>query len=89
MTNTICRFLATPSSVFDLQAEEQEKLLSVKNFAIIRLAQCVQVSLYKTRIRIDKKNNIISIILDKAYSTNAPSCYFYVVCSFERNHQIL
>ena len=40
MTNSICRFLATPSPVFELQAEET---VSVQQFAIVRLAQCVQV----------------------------------------------
>ncbi|CDS12547.1 hypothetical protein LRAMOSA04741 [Lichtheimia ramosa] len=42
MTNTICRFLATPSPVFELLAETGQEPLSVQQFAIIRLAQCVQ-----------------------------------------------
>lgn len=44
MTNTICRFLATPSSVFELQAEIGQETISVQQFAIVRLAQCVQVN---------------------------------------------
>lgn len=39
MTDIICRFLATPSPVFDL-GEKGSK--SVQEHAIIRLAQCVQ-----------------------------------------------
>ncbi|KAI7870650.1 hypothetical protein BDF14DRAFT_1772183 [Spinellus fusiger] len=42
MTNTICRFLATPSSVFEMQTEQGVGLISVQQFAITRLAQCVQ-----------------------------------------------
>lgn len=42
MTNTICRFLATPSPVFDLQTENLKETISVQQFAIVRLAQCVQ-----------------------------------------------
>ncbi|CEP08014.1 hypothetical protein [Parasitella parasitica] len=42
MTNTICRFLATPSPVFDLQTETTAESVSVQQFAIVRLAQCVQ-----------------------------------------------
>lgn len=38
MTNTISRFLATPSPVFELQAGET----SVQQYAILRLAQCVE-----------------------------------------------
>lgn len=45
MTNTICRFLATPSPVFDLQTEKRKESVSVQQFAIVRLAQCVQVSI--------------------------------------------
>lgn len=43
MTNTICRFLATPSPVFELQTEESNEAVSVQQYAIVRLAQCVQV----------------------------------------------
>ncbi|CAO0794100.1 unnamed protein product [Mucor circinelloides] len=42
MTNTICRFLATPSPVFDLQTEKRKESVSVQQYAIVRLAQCVQ-----------------------------------------------
>jgi phosphatidylinositol 4-kinase len=42
MTNTICRFLATPSPVFELQTEKSKESVSVQQYAIIRLAQCVQ-----------------------------------------------
>ncbi|KAI8636242.1 hypothetical protein BD408DRAFT_487034 [Parasitella parasitica] len=42
MTNTICRFLATPSLVFDLPTEKLEESVNVQQFAIVRLAQCVQ-----------------------------------------------
>lgn len=43
MTNTICRFLATPSPVFELQTEKVNETISVQQYAIVRLAQCVQV----------------------------------------------
>lgn len=43
MTNTICRFLATPSPVFELQTENVNEIISVQQYAIVRLAQCVQV----------------------------------------------
>lgn len=43
MTNTICRFLATPSPVFELQTENVNETISVQQYAIVRLAQCVQV----------------------------------------------
>ncbi|KAG0179232.1 phosphatidylinositol-4- kinase [Apophysomyces sp. BC1034] len=43
MTNTICRFLATPSLVFELQTAQDGKNISVQQFAIVRLAQCVQI----------------------------------------------
>lgn len=42
MTNTICRFLATPSPVFELQTQKLKESVSVQQYAIIRLAQCVQ-----------------------------------------------
>ncbi|RCI05105.1 phosphatidylinositol-4- kinase, partial [Rhizopus stolonifer] len=43
MTNTICRFLATPSPVFELQIEQHpNRYVSVQQYAIVRLAQCVQ-----------------------------------------------
>ncbi|KAI7893269.1 uncharacterized protein EV154DRAFT_600987 [Mucor mucedo] len=42
MTNTICRFLATPSPVFELQTENVNEIISVQQYAIVRLAQCVQ-----------------------------------------------
>ncbi|CAO3637256.1 unnamed protein product [Cunninghamella echinulata] len=38
MTNTISRFLATPSPVFELQAGD----ISVQQYSILRLAQCVE-----------------------------------------------
>ena len=44
MTNTICRFLATPSPVFDLQTETLKETVSVQQYAVVRLAQCVQVN---------------------------------------------
>lgn len=43
MTNTICRFLATPSPVFELRTEKSKETVSVQQYAIVRLAQCVQV----------------------------------------------
>lgn len=52
MTNTICRFLATPSPVFDLQTEKANETVSVQQFAIVRLAQCVQVCFYLQVIRV-------------------------------------
>lgn len=44
MTETICRYLATPSPVFELVTELDQQTLTMQKFAIIRLAQCVQVS---------------------------------------------
>ena len=44
MTETICRYLATPSPVFELVAELDQQTLTMQKFAIVRLAQCVQVS---------------------------------------------
>jgi hypothetical protein len=49
MTNTICRFLATPSPVFELQTEKSKETVSVQQYAIVRLAQCVQVRKKKTK----------------------------------------
>ncbi|KAL7310917.1 Phosphatidylinositol 4-kinase stt4 [Mucor circinelloides] len=42
MTETICRYLATPSPVFELTTELDQETLTMQKFAIIRLAQCVQ-----------------------------------------------
>ncbi|OBZ83610.1 Phosphatidylinositol 4-kinase stt4 [Choanephora cucurbitarum] len=43
MINTICRFLATPSPVFECLVEQQsKKCVSIQQYAIERLAQCVQ-----------------------------------------------
>ncbi|KAF7723837.1 phosphatidylinositol-4- kinase [Apophysomyces ossiformis] len=42
MTNTICRFLATPSPVFELQTTQDGENLTVQQFAIVRLAQCIK-----------------------------------------------
>ncbi|RCH96416.1 phosphatidylinositol-4- kinase [Rhizopus azygosporus] len=42
MTDMLCRFLATPSSVFDLHKEKLKGSTSVQQHAITRLAQCVQ-----------------------------------------------
>lgn len=43
MTNTICRFLATPSPVFEFKVEQEKQDVTMQKFAIVRLAQCVQV----------------------------------------------
>lgn len=43
MTNTICRFLATPSPVFEFKVEQEKEDITMQKFAIVRLAQCVQV----------------------------------------------
>ncbi|CAO3618813.1 unnamed protein product [Mucor hiemalis] len=43
MTNTICRFLATPSPVFEFKVKLGYETVSVQKFAIVRLAQCVQI----------------------------------------------
>lgn len=43
MTNAICQFLATPSPVFELKAEQEQETVTMQKFAIVRLAQCVQV----------------------------------------------
>lgn len=42
MTNTISRFLATPSNVFELKLEQDHENITMQKSAIIRLAQCVQ-----------------------------------------------
>ncbi|KAI7904652.1 uncharacterized protein BX663DRAFT_431102 [Cokeromyces recurvatus] len=42
MTETICRYLATPSPVFELMIELNKNTLTMQKFAITRLAQCVQ-----------------------------------------------
>ncbi|KAI9260780.1 hypothetical protein BY458DRAFT_439897 [Sporodiniella umbellata] len=42
MINVLCRFLATPSAVFDKKSRNCENETTVEEFAIIRLAQCVQ-----------------------------------------------
>ncbi|KAI7889364.1 uncharacterized protein EV154DRAFT_423997 [Mucor mucedo] len=42
MTNAICRFLATPSPVFELKVEQEHETVTMQKFAIVRLAQCVQ-----------------------------------------------
>lgn len=44
MTETICRYLATPSHVFELVTELDQQTMTMQKFAIIRLAQCVQVN---------------------------------------------
>lgn len=45
MTDTICRYLATPSTVFEAITEVNQKTFTVQKFAIVRLAQCIQVNL--------------------------------------------
>lgn len=52
MTNTISRFLATPSPVFELQTEKLTESVSVQQYAIIRLAQCIQVRTSNYRHRV-------------------------------------
>lgn len=74
MTNTICRFLATPSPVFELLAETGQEPLSVQQFAIIRLAQCVQV-----RLDWDTKTCKLRLSLDQTIHANFSSCYFDLV----------
>lgn len=78
MTNTICRFLATPSPVFELLAEAGQEPLSVQQFAIVRLAQCVQVSFgfeYQETTVCNK-----GLSLDQAIHADFSSCYFNSVC---------
>lgn len=41
----LCRFLATPSLVFEKKATDSDDEMTVQQFAITRLAQCVQVCL--------------------------------------------
>lgn len=43
MTEMICRYLATPSPVFELVTDLGQTTMTMQKFAIIRLAQCVQV----------------------------------------------
>lgn len=45
MTNAICRFLATPSPVFELKVEQEQVTTTMQKFAIVRLAQCIQVNM--------------------------------------------
>ncbi|KAI8079556.1 uncharacterized protein B0P05DRAFT_541070 [Gilbertella persicaria] len=42
MTETICRYLATPSPVFELNTHLERMETTMQKFAITRLAQCVQ-----------------------------------------------
>ncbi|CAO3599597.1 unnamed protein product [Absidia cylindrospora] len=42
MTQVICQFLATPSNIFDIETELDGKKISIRKFAVTRLAQCVQ-----------------------------------------------
>ncbi|KAI9473756.1 MAG: hypothetical protein EXX96DRAFT_596776 [Benjaminiella poitrasii] len=42
MTETICRYLATPSPIFELKTGFDKNTLTMQKFAVIRLAQCVQ-----------------------------------------------
>ncbi|KAI8370194.1 hypothetical protein BD560DRAFT_329659 [Blakeslea trispora] len=42
MSETICRYLTTPSSVFDLTTQVDQTNVNMQKFAIIRLAQCIQ-----------------------------------------------
>lgn len=63
MTNTISRFLATPSPVFELQTEKRAESVSVQQYAIIRLAQCIQVSKHNNP---SKKFSAKFLIIDKA-----------------------
>ncbi|KAI8063818.1 hypothetical protein BC940DRAFT_327279 [Gongronella butleri] len=44
MTEIICQFLATPSDSFDLETVSDGSTISIRQFAIIRLAQCVQTT---------------------------------------------
>lgn len=47
MIDTICRFLAVPSTVFHFRCDppdaKEPGCTSVRRFAIMRLAQCIQV----------------------------------------------
>lgn len=47
MIDTICRFLAVPSTVFHFRCDPPDAnepgCTSVRRFAIMRLAQCIQV----------------------------------------------
>ncbi|KAI8379424.1 uncharacterized protein BYT42DRAFT_514723 [Radiomyces spectabilis] len=45
MISVICRFLATPSPVFELKADIGQDTVTMQEFATIRLAQCVQSQL--------------------------------------------
>ncbi|KAI9473410.1 MAG: hypothetical protein EXX96DRAFT_304862 [Benjaminiella poitrasii] len=42
MINTICRFIATPSPIFELQIEKAGESITVQQYAITCLAQCIQ-----------------------------------------------
>jgi phosphatidylinositol 4-kinase len=53
MTNTISRFLATPSTVFELKVQQCHNEITMQKFAIIRLAQCVQVGYQQSALTIE------------------------------------
>ncbi|KAI8369570.1 uncharacterized protein BYT42DRAFT_503440 [Radiomyces spectabilis] len=68
----ICRFLVTPSPVFDLYTETKGELLSIQQFAITRLAQCVQT---KAKAQINPAaTSIIYALLNEItrYSEDGP-----------------
>ncbi|ORX44035.1 hypothetical protein DM01DRAFT_1364825 [Hesseltinella vesiculosa] len=44
MTEIICQFLATPSQTFDFETVLEGSTVTVRQFAIVRLAQCVQTT---------------------------------------------
>ncbi|CAO3608584.1 unnamed protein product [Cunninghamella echinulata] len=43
MIDTICQFLATPSATFENKVELENNTMNIRKFAIIRLAQCIQI----------------------------------------------
>ncbi|CAO3624867.1 unnamed protein product [Cunninghamella blakesleeana] len=43
MIDTICQFLATPSSTFENNLELENITMCIRKFAIIRLSQCIQI----------------------------------------------
>ncbi|KAI7875421.1 hypothetical protein K492DRAFT_168123 [Lichtheimia hyalospora FSU 10163] len=56
MINTICRFLAIPSTVFYFQCDppdtKEPSCTNVRRFAIMRLAQCIQINQDKQKSQI-------------------------------------
>ncbi|KAI8996972.1 hypothetical protein BDB01DRAFT_769342 [Pilobolus umbonatus] len=69
MVNNICRFLATPSPVFELQTEIVNDSVSVQHYAISRLAQCVQTK-HLTNVSLGAMSTVYSLLNEITRYTN-------------------